>query len=207
VRVGFFSFQKVKMHSRPKRTEYERKRRHGIQKDRKIDQVLRPWLEAKYQKVYDEFFTYFKQLDERNPTAKNLTKTNKFRAFLKGMFFYYIICFYDIYLLFYNIYTYILPNFIEYKEPEPTLREPYKLLVPKLCIADVFTTEIAEAAPPPPSPPPTKIPEVAAQITLPQIPDITPAPLDPATLSEELERIIGEISLLAAPVRKMKTGK
>ena len=88
-----------------KRNVYERNRRMEIQEDRHIDQVLRPWLEVKYKEVFDEFFTYFKQLDENNPTAKNLTKTNEFRAFLGGMFLYYIICFYDIYLHFNDIYS------------------------------------------------------------------------------------------------------
>jgi hypothetical protein len=49
--------------NKAKRNIYERNRRHKIKEDRHIDQVLRPWLEVKYQKVYDEFFTYFKQLD------------------------------------------------------------------------------------------------------------------------------------------------
>ena len=62
------------MYSRSKRTGYERNRRHEIQKDRKIDQVLRPWLEIKHKEVFDEFFVYFKQLDENNPTAKKISQ-------------------------------------------------------------------------------------------------------------------------------------
>jgi hypothetical protein len=106
-----------------------------------------------------------------------------------------------------------LPNFIEYKKPQPISRESYRLLVQKICIPDVFTAEIAETPAPaeiseilayaeiPNTTAHAEIPEVAAhaeipetpQITLPEIPNVTPAPLDPATLSEELDRIIEEI--------------
>jgi hypothetical protein len=78
-----------------KRTIYERTRRHRIRDERKIDLVLRPWLEAKHKDVYTEFFLYFNKLEENNPTAFNLTKTNEFRAFIAG-----IICIICLYYLF-----------------------------------------------------------------------------------------------------------
>jgi hypothetical protein len=90
--------------SKTKRNKYERSRRFKIQKDRQIDQVLRPWLEIKYKEVFEEFFAFYKHLSENNPQAKNFTKTNEFRVFVAGMFLYYVICISNLYLHFYLIY-------------------------------------------------------------------------------------------------------
>jgi hypothetical protein len=90
--------------SKTKRNEYERSRCLKIQQDRQIDQVLRPWLEIKYREVFEEFFAFYKQLSENDPQAKNYTKTNEFRVFVAGMFF-FVLCylFYESILTFYLI--------------------------------------------------------------------------------------------------------
>jgi hypothetical protein len=77
-----------------------------------------------------------------------------------------------------RIYTYILLNFIEHKQPTQPVssRAPYRLLIPKINLSDINVV----------------VPEIP-EIAVPEIPEIPTEPLDPKTLSEELERIREEI--------------
>ena len=72
---------------------YERARRKRNSNDRRVFQVLCPWLRVIHPEVFAEFGIFFGHLSEKNPHTKNLTTSDDFRRFCHlgkvGIFFLY----------------------------------------------------------------------------------------------------------------------
>ena len=75
---------------------YERARRKKHSGERRIYQVLYPWLRIMHPEVFMEFNNFFTQLAERNPRTKNLTTSDDFKHFYRrGKGGYYVFVFFD----------------------------------------------------------------------------------------------------------------
>ena len=55
------------MFSKNRKIAYERARREKIWQERKLHQVLQPWVERKYPGIFMEFTTFFNKLQDKNP--------------------------------------------------------------------------------------------------------------------------------------------
>ena len=69
------------------RAEYKKEWRRKNNEDRRFNRPLNEYLKLKHSHIYNEYCTFFKTLDEENPTAKDLTRTTTFRKWkqhLKG---------------------------------------------------------------------------------------------------------------------------
>ena len=84
------------MTSESVKAQYERARRRRHSDERRVYQVLFPWLKITRPEVFDEFDAFFNQLSERNPCTKNLTTTNDFKYFCrhgKGGYYVFLMTF------------------------------------------------------------------------------------------------------------------
>ena len=61
------------------KTEYKRAWRKKTREERQFSKVLKKYLKTKHVSIYEECCTFFRFLSEKNPTAKDLTKTRTFR--------------------------------------------------------------------------------------------------------------------------------
>ena len=60
---------------------YEQLRRKRNADERKVYQVLYPWLQIKHPEVFAEFNDFFEQLKQKYPYTKNLSTTEDFKRF------------------------------------------------------------------------------------------------------------------------------
>ena len=68
-----------KQKSNVPRAEYKKEWRRKNREDKRFNKPLNKYLKLKYGDIYDEYCTFFKTLDEENPTTKDLTKTTTFK--------------------------------------------------------------------------------------------------------------------------------
>ena len=60
--------------------KYLRQWRRGSQKEKRFNKPLRAYMELKYRDQYNEFCHFFKELDQKHPSTKDLTKTITFKV-------------------------------------------------------------------------------------------------------------------------------
>jgi hypothetical protein len=98
------------MTSKSEKTVYERVRHGKIMEERRLHQVLQPWMEMRYPQVFAEFMVFFNKLQDRNPRSKNLTTSADFKRFrLNGILngigrhYVFVLCFlYPAYFMYCN---------------------------------------------------------------------------------------------------------
>ena len=71
--------------SQTARAIYTRQWRENNYKDKRFNKPLREYIQLKYNGIYDEYYLFFKSLDEQHPTAKDLTKTRTYRKWKKEL--------------------------------------------------------------------------------------------------------------------------
>ena len=59
--------------------EYKKMWRRKNREEKRFNKPLNKYLKVKHANVYDEYCAFFKSLDEKNPTARDLTKTSTFK--------------------------------------------------------------------------------------------------------------------------------
>ena len=71
--------------SQSSRAIYARQWRESSYKDKRFNKPLKEYIELKYDEIYSEYCSFFKSLDEEHPSAKDLTKTRKYKKWKRQL--------------------------------------------------------------------------------------------------------------------------
>jgi hypothetical protein len=101
VNMGIYDQTQSKEMVATKKAIYERERRRRNGEERRVAQVLWPWVLRKHPEVFRDFTGFYEKLLEKNPHTRNLTTSHDFKQFQRGEIGkHYIFVLYFLYITF-----------------------------------------------------------------------------------------------------------